>query len=90
MANAVADGIEATGGEVALLTPISFSKAKANGFDALVFGCPSMGAEQLEGGEFRPMFNTIEPSMERKKIALFGSCGWGGGEWMREWEKTCL
>ena len=58
-------------------------------FDAIVFGCPSMGAEQLEESEFEPMFSDCEGKLVGKRIALFGSYGWGDGEWMRTWEDTC-
>ena len=58
-------------------------------FDAVAFGCPSMGAEELEESEFAPMFSACESKLSGKKIALFGSYGWGDGEWMRNWEATC-
>ena len=48
-----------------------------------------MGAEQLEETEFEPMFTECEAKLKGKKIALFGSYGWGDGEWMRTWEATC-
>lgn len=59
-------------------------------FDAFAFGCPSMGSEELEDGEFLPMFESVEPQLAGKKIALFGSYGWGDGEWMRNWNQRCL
>ena len=59
-------------------------------FDAIAFGCPSMGSEQLEDSEFEPMFVSCEAKLKGKKIALFGSYGWGDGEWMRNWEETCI
>ena len=60
--------------------------AKLAEFDAVAFGCPAMGAEQLEESEFEPMFSDLEGSLNGKKIALFGSYGWGDGQWMRDWE----
>ena len=45
--------------------------------------------EVLEEGEFEPMFSACEAKLAGKKIALFGSYGWGDGEWMRSWEKDC-
>ena len=36
------------------------------------------------------MFSACESALKGKKIALFGSYGWGDGEWMRTWEETCL
>ena len=90
MAEAVAKGAEGAGAEVSLLTSAEFDKGMADGFDAIGFGCPSMGAEQLEESEFAPMFESVEEKLSGKKIALFGSYGWGDGEWMRTWEETAL
>lgn len=53
--------------------------------DALLFGCPAMGAEELEETEFEPFFSAIEGKLAGKKVGLFGSYGWGDGEWMRTW-----
>ena len=36
------------------------------------------------------MFTSIESKLKGKRIALFGSYGWGDGEWMRTWEETCV
>ena len=60
-----------------------------SGYDAVAFGCPSMGAEQLEESEFEPMFEECKDKLSDKKVALFGSYGWGDGEWMRNWEDDC-
>ena len=89
MANAVAEGAKAAGANVSLFTAPEFSASMADEFDAIAFGCPSMGAEQLEETEFEPMFTDCESKLKGKKIALFGSYGWGDGEWMRTWEDTC-
>ena len=55
----------------------------------MAFGCPAMGAEVLEEMEFEPMFSTIKGCLSGKRIALFGSYGWGSGEWMQSWEQDC-
>ena len=89
MAAAVAEGIREKGAEAALFTATEFDPSMVDDFDAIAFGCPSMGAEQLEESEFEPMFSACEPKLQGKKIALFGSYGWGDGEWMRNWEETC-
>ena len=89
MAAAVAEGIREKGAETALFTAAEFDASMVDNFDAIAFGCPSMGAEQLEESEFEPMFSACEPKLQGKKIALFGSYGWGDGEWMRNWEETC-
>ena len=89
MANAVRDGVQQAGAEAVLLTADAFSADMVAAFDAIAFGCPSMGAESLEEGEFEPMFRACEPALAEKKLALFGSYGWGDGEWMRTWEDAC-
>lgn len=89
MAEAVADGIREKDGEAVILTAGEFDRSMIGDYDSIAFGCPSMGDEELEESEFAPMFESCEPDLAGKKIALFGSYGWGDGEWMRKWEKTC-
>lgn len=55
--------------------------------DLIVFGCPAMGAEELEEDEFKPFYESVMQNIGDKKVALFGSYGWGDGEWMRNWEQ---
>ncbi len=86
MAQAVSDGASATGAEVKIIPADQFSKDNVAEYDAIAFGCPAMGAEQLEESVFDPMFEDVKGSLSGKKIALFGSYGWGDGEWMRLWE----
>ena len=85
MANCIADGARESGAEVAMLSPGEFSAARFSEFGVVAFGCPAMGAEQLEEDEVEPMFAGLEGSLGGKKIALFGSYGWGDGQWMRDW-----
>ena len=85
MANCIAEGAREAGGEAALLPPAGFSAHRMGDFDVIAFGCPAMGAEQLEEEEVEPMFAGLEGSLGGKKIALFGSYGWGDGTWMRDW-----
>ena len=87
MAGAVADGAKAAGAEAALLTCAEVNDISA--YDAVALGCPAMGAEELEESEFLPMLEGIEPALRGKKVVLFGSYGWGDGEWMRTWEARC-
>ena len=89
MANAVVDGAKEKGAEVSLLTAAEFGADQVDAYDAIAFGCPAMGAEVLEEDEFEPMFSACESKLGGKQIALFGSYGWGDGEWMRTWEETC-
>ncbi len=89
MAGFVAQGVTAAGGEAQLFTAAEFGPEQMDQFDAIAFGCPAMGAEQLEEGEFEPMFTACEPKLSGKTIALFGSYDWGDGEWMRTWQDQC-
>ena len=73
-----------------LFTADAFSGEKMDAYDAIGFGCPSLGSEQLEESEFEPMFEGCKSHLNGKKVALFGSYGWGDGEWMRNWEAECL
>ena len=89
MANAVADGAQEAGAEVTTFETADFSADKVDEFDAIAFGCPAMGDEVLEEDEFEPLFSSCEAKLSGKKVGLFGSYGWGDGEWMRNWEETC-
>ena len=75
MANAVADGIREKGGEAVLHTCEDFDGSKVAEYDAIAFGCPAMGG--------------CKDALKGKNIVLFGSYGWGDGEWMRNWEESC-
>ncbi len=89
MANAIVDGVKASGNEAELFTPDAFQGTMVAQYDAIMFGCPAMGGEELEDAEFAPMFDDCKEYLENKPILLFGSYGWGDGEWMREWEESC-
>lgn len=89
MAEAVAEGAKSAGAEVTLANVNDFDSSLVADFDGIAFGCPAMGAEVLEDSEFEPVFNECESALNGKSIALFGSYGWGDGEWMRTWEETC-
>lgn len=86
MANAAWEGAKNAGAEVELL-PVSAASADVVGSDALLFGCPAMGSEELEESEFEPFFSSVEGSLSGKKMGLFGSYDWGDGEWMRTWQQ---
>ena len=85
MANAIGEGVTAAG-KTALIMPVDqCSPDQLNAYSKIAFGCPSMGDEVLEESEFEPFFQQIEASLQGKKVALFGSYGWGSGEWMENW-----
>ena len=85
MAEAVAEGIREGGAEAVLLEVGNADAAALAGENAFALGCPSMGAEQLEESEMEPFVEALEPLVSGKRILLFGSYGWGDGEWMRDW-----
>ena len=89
MAKAVLRGAQNKGASAELFEASAFEAEKLAGLDAVAFGCPAMGSEALEDGEFEPMFESCKPALKGKTIALFGSYGWGDGEWMRTWEDDC-
>ena len=81
MAKAVAEGAGAE------LFTVSEFTGSVEDYDAIAFGCPAMGAEVLEEDEFEPFFTDAETRLTGKRVAIFGSYGWGDGEWMRNWEE---
>ena len=89
MANKVAKGAKAAGAEVEVISADDFDGTDISGFDGVAFGCPAMGDEELEDSVFQPVFEACEPKLAGKKVALFGSYGWGDGDWMRSWEEKC-
>ena len=90
MAKAVAEGISEKGAEAVVMTADSFNPDMIELYSGFAFGCPSMGAEQLEESEFQPMWDNCQPKLSGKKAVLFGSYGWGDGEWMRNWNEECV
>ncbi len=85
MAEAVADTINAAGAEAVLQNVSETNADEVAKYDAFALGCPAMGAEVLEECEFEPFFTELEGKLSGKKVALFGSYGWGG-TYMQDWE----
>ena len=87
MANAVAQGADAAGAEAKAVLVSDFSADEVADYDAFAFGCPARGAEELESDEFEPVWEACKGVLGQKPVALFGSYGWGGGEWMDSWKE---
>ena len=85
MAEAVAAGITEAGKEAEVVYVSDVNVADLTAEKAFALGCPAMGAEVLEEGEFEPFMESIDGAISGKTIALFGSYGWGDGQWMRDW-----
>lgn len=89
MAQAVQKGAQEGGAEAELFEVEKFSADNIANYDGMLFGCPAMGDEVLEEGVFEPFFMEAESCLKDVSTALFGSYGWGGGEWMKKWaERT--
>lgn len=89
MAQCIAEGVGEAGGEAVLMGPAEFSVPLLSQYGAVAFGCSAMGSEELEELEFAPMFSAVEGALGGRTIALFGSYGWGDGQWMRDWCARC-
>ena len=85
MADLVAQGVRTKGSDADLINATDFGPERLDEYDAYAFGCPAMGDEVLEEGTMEPFVAEVEKFASGKKIALFGSYGWGDGEWMRNW-----
>lgn len=82
---AMAKAIAAAMGEDTEIFSVDKLTGSVADYDKIAFGCSAMGDEVLEEAEFEPFFASIEGSLKGKKVALFGSYGWGDGQWMRDW-----
>ena len=85
MAEAVGEGIQAAGKKALVAEIGSVSMDALKTASAFAMGCPAMGAEVLEEAEMEPFVMEVETFASGKNIGLFGSYGWGDGEWMRNW-----
>lgn len=86
MAHALESGVVAAGAEACVVPVADFSADDVPNYDAFAFGCPAMGAEELESDEFEPVWEACVGALGDKPVALFGSYGWGTGEWMETWQ----
>ena len=84
MADYICEGIREAGAEVECVDASSYPAV--DGYTKIAFGCPAMGAETLEESVFEPYFESVEDLLGGKNVALFGSYGWGDGQWMRDWQ----
>lgn len=89
-AEAIWEGAKEAGADVSYYTLSETSADAAAEYDTLILGCPAMGAEVLEEEEFEPFFTELEGKLAGKNVSLFGSYGWGDGEWRRNWEERVI
>ena len=89
MAQAVAKGAADAGASVDCVSVSDVASLDLSSYDGFGLGCSAMGNEELDEGEFRPFFEGLLPTLSGKKVVLFGSYGWGDGQWMRSWQEEC-
>ena len=90
MAEAVGQGIRESGKEAETLTVSQITADTLKEAQAFALGCPAMGDEVLEESEMEPFMEQLDPMISGKQIGLFGSYGWGDGQWMREWQDRVM
>lgn len=90
MAEAIGQGITDAGKEAEVIPVGSASVDLLKDAKVFALGCPAMGAEVLEESEMEPFVMELEGSVSGKTLALFGSYGWGDGQWMRDWEERMI
>lgn len=87
MANLISSGLSNQGKSAELLRVESVNVDDLKNENILILGCPSMGDENLEEVDFEPFIESLKGLGAGKKVCLFGSYGWGDGEWMKKWEE---
>lgn len=87
MAELIAEGARKAGSEVDVLPVSQCDRTVLTSYDMLAFGCPASGQEELDDLEFLPFYESIESDLNGRKVAIFGSFGWGDGQWIRDWEE---
>lgn len=90
MAGLIKQGINEGGKEVEVINISENSNPDIKDEDILILGCPAMGDEELDSGEFEPFIEDNKENFKNKKVALFGSYGWGDGQWIRTWEENMI
>lgn len=86
MAEAIVEGAKGEGAEVNLIPVSVASVDDVKNVEKVAFGCPAMGAEELEEAEMRPFMDMVNPLLSGKKVVIFGSYEWADGEWMKTWQ----
>lgn len=87
MAKGIKKGAEGENTNVKLINVGDASVDDVLNADLVVLGCPAMGDEQLEESEMEPFIESISEAVKGKGVVLFGSYGWGSGDWMDNWQE---
>ncbi len=89
MANEIEAAVKAAGADVESVRFEDTNVDDVASKDVILLGCPAMGSEELEDSVVEPFFTDLAPKLKGKKVGLFGSYGWGDGQWMRDWQDRC-
>ncbi len=87
MAKAVTEGIKGGEHQADLILCDAFDPSTVANYEGFAFGCSAQGSEVLEEGQFQPLWDKVKTTIAGKNVVLFGSYGWGGGEFMNLWEE---
>ncbi len=87
MAELIAKGIEEAGKSAELVELANISVNDLKDEKVIILGSPASGAEELEETEVEPFVSSLEGKIQGKKVALFGSWGWGEGEFLTNLEE---
>ncbi len=87
MAEAIFEGVKTINEDVTIKSVDEINPREINKFEKILFGSPAMGFEELDQDFYIPWYEIAEKSLTNQLIGLFGSFGWGDGEWLKKWEK---
>ena len=90
MAELIKEGIVESGKNAETVTVSNVNIDELLKEEVIVLGCSAMGDEILEESEFEPLIDELSTKISGKKVALFGSYGWGDGKWMRDFEERMI
>ena len=86
MAKAIEEGIIEAGGKVTVYKASEMNKDDILSSDVIAMGSPAMGAEVIDENYLLPFMEEDGPKFKGKKVYIFGSYGWGGGEYADNWK----
>lgn len=87
IAELIKKGIELEGKSAKLVKVSDIAVEYIKNEEIIIIGCPACGVETLDETEMEPFINSLQGEIDGKKVALFGSYGWGTGEWMEAWQE---
>ena len=86
MAKAIEEGIVEAGGAVEVYKSNAMDKDAILSSDVIVMGSTATGAEVIDENNLLPFMEEDGDKFKGKKVYIFGSYGWGGGEYADNWK----